>query len=204
MAKYFKKELGRRDFFKKAFVVGAAAAAVPHVVFSKPDPTISVDALQGGESYEEYLETIVEKTINFNEYGAILTKGKLVVAKSLSADISIVRDVIDVTCVRSADDSGAGWKEFIEGPNHWNIIMKGVISDTDPSILSRIFQESDVLSVLVHDTKINAKYQGDCYIDAMYQWSVVANELHHDIHLTGTGALTMILEPEDPSMLKQK
>jgi len=103
MAKYFKKELGRREFFKKAFAAGTLAALTPSVLASKET---------------EKLPEKEVKVTKLKPLGDVSILRKFDPTGDFWMDIAYVNAIelpVPEPIKISSIDSGIGYREFIAG-----------------------------------------------------------------------------------------
>lgn len=176
---YYKKELGRREFFKKAFAT-AAVAVVPYSIFSE---------VEGDPTFWQEKSTV--KKIDFGDYRAILVRDGAVIAKSHLVNVHMDREIHRINSV------GYEWVEYIPGLWSFDIEMDNVSSDTEPAILRRAMNTSDKLEVYIRPAFDDQRFHAECYMEAMVVTSQMDEIISFNIRLKGSGAL--IIEDNEDS-----
>ena len=169
---YYKSEMDRRGFFKKAFALGAVAL-VPHSIFTE---------VENDPSFVQ--EKVTVKELNFGDYRAVLVRDGAVIAKSHLVNVSMERAMIKLP-----PNNSDGYTEYIPGLMSFDIEMNNVSSDTKKDLLLDVLKESEKLEVYIRPAFDDQRYYAECYLVEVGATINVNEVILYDIRLQGSGAL---------------
>lgn len=182
--KYFKKELGRREFFKKAFAAGAGAALVPSVLASEEKEEIK-------EAIKPLKPTI--PPVKPMRHGGISVLRKYHTPDGYWIDIAHVHEFslalpepIDVTTWEDASD---GYREFIPGRGPSKLMIGVALTESTCKIIKNDFYDDNAqLYELILPDKTSMEFKG--YITEMPLTFSKHNIITCDMTIEITGAIT--------------
>jgi hypothetical protein len=166
---YKKREMDRREFFRRSFAAGIVAA-VPYSIFSL-------------DKWGKTVENVVEKKFDFSQFQSFLIRnGSMVIAKSNHTTVTAKRELIGIYT------EPYGWREYIPGPWNFNVSMGRVYEIAHLSNIREVLYSSEELIVFFKAMNGDL-YEGNCQVTNLEYVSGSNLEQYLNIDLIGIGTL---------------